>query len=63
MKRTQPTQKRCPYCGDHYTPYIRAAETQESCSKAACRKKRQRKAYKAWRVANPDYFRGAAISK
>ena len=61
MKRILPAQKRCPYCGDYYTPYIRAAGTQKSCSKAACRKKRQRKAYKAWRAANSDYFRGRYI--
>lgn len=57
MKR-KPHPKRCPYCGDYYTPYIRAAGTQKSCGKASCRKKRQRAAYKAWRARNPDYFRG-----
>jgi hypothetical protein len=63
MKRTAPTKKRCPYCGGHYTPYIRAAGTQKSCGKAACRKKRQREAYKAWRDKNPAYFRGRYKSK
>jgi len=58
MKRTPPVQKHCPYCGGYYTPYIRAAETQKSCRKAVCRKKRQREAYKSWRVRNPNYFRG-----
>lgn len=61
MKRTPPARKRCPYCGGYYTPYIRAAKTQKSCGKAACRKKRQREAYKAWRARNPGYFRGRYV--
>jgi len=61
MKRIVPAPKRCPYCGDYYTPYIRAVRAQKSCSKAGCRKKRQREAYKAWRVRNPGYFRGRYI--
>lgn len=56
MKR--PIPKRCPYCGGQYIPYIRAVKAQKSCGKAACRKKRQREAYKAWRIRNPEYFRG-----
>lgn len=61
MKHTTPAPKRCPYCGDHYTPYIRAAKTQKSCGKTSCRKKRQRKAYKAWLAKNPTYFLGRYI--
>lgn len=57
MKRTLPAQKTCPYCGDHYIPYIRAAETQESCSKTDCRKKRQRKAYKYGEPRTPTTSR------
>jgi RNA recognition motif-containing protein len=58
MKHPKPAPKRCPYCGDYYTPYIRAAKTQKSCGKAACRKKRQKEAYKSWTARNPGYFRG-----
>lgn len=61
MKRIVPAPKRCPYCGDYYTPYIRAAKTQKSCGRAACRKKRQRQAYKSWRDKNPGYFRGRYV--
>lgn len=61
MKRPKPAPKRCPYCGRQYIPYIRAAKTQKSCNRAACRKKRQRESYKAWRAANPGYFRGRYV--
>lgn len=61
MKRINPVPKRCPYCGCHYIPYIRAAKAQKSCSRAVCRKKRQRQSYKSWRDKNPEYFRGRYI--
>ena len=61
MKRPKPAPKRCPYCGRQYIPYIRAANTQKSCSRAACRKKRQREANAVWTIKNPDYFRGHYI--
>lgn len=61
MNRPTPAQKRCPYCGRHYTPYIRAAGTQKSCGRAACRKKHKLKTQIAWLERNPDYFRGRYI--
>ena len=61
MKRPKPAPKRCPYCGRQYIPYIRAAKTQKSCARAACRKKRQREAYKGWTARNPVYFRGRYV--
>jgi len=61
MKRPKPAPKRCPHCGRQYIPYIRAAKTQKSCGRAACRKRRQRQAYKSWRDKNPGYFRGRYI--
>jgi len=61
MKRPKPASKRCPYCGRQYIPYIRAAKTQKSCGRAACRKKRQREAYTAWTAGNPGYFRGRYV--
>jgi hypothetical protein len=61
MKRITPTLKRCPYCGNHYVPYVRAAKTQKSCSRASCRKKRKLEAQKKWVKANPGYFRGRYV--
>ena len=61
MKRIKPTQKRCPYCGNHYIPYIRTAKAQKSCGRAACRKKRKLEAQKKWVKANPGYFRGRYV--
>lgn len=56
MKRPAP--KRCPYCGGQYIPYIRAAETQKSCRKAACINKRKREVQAEWLERHPGYFRG-----
>lgn len=61
MKRPKPAPRRCPHCGRQYVPYSRAAKTQKSCGRAACRKRRQRQAYKSWCDKNPDYFRGRYI--
>lgn len=61
MKRDQPVQNRCPYCGDYYTPYIRAAGTQKTCGKAACRRKHKQEIQKSWVSRNPGCFRGRYV--
>ena len=62
MKRTPLVQKRCPYCGEHYTPYIRAVKTQKSCGKDACRRKSRSEAQKAWLEDNPGCYRGRYVN-
>ena len=58
----RPAQKRCPYCGKRYTPYIRAVKTQKSCGKDSCRKKSKREAHKAWLQKNPSCYRGRYVN-
>ena len=62
MNRPTPAQKHCPYCGEQYTPYIRAVKTQKSCDKDACRKKSKREAQKSWLKDNPGCYRGRYVN-
>ena len=47
--------KRCLYCGNFYVPDRRTATAQKACSRAGCRRERQRRAYQAWAARNHDY--------
>ena len=47
--------KRCPYCGQWYEPYARAAERQKHCGQAECRRKHKRAVDRAWRLEDPEW--------
>lgn len=50
--------KRCPFCGDRFTPNPRTRHCQIACAKLACQKKRKQQADAAWRRNNPGWFEG-----
>lgn len=49
-----PVSKTCEYCGRSYTPDPRTAAFQKSCSNAACRQERKKRANQSWRIRFPD---------
>ena len=51
-------QKRCPHCGDEFTPKPHVATIQVCCGKKWCKAKRKAEAQAHWLKANPDYFKG-----
>ena len=57
MNRSLPAQKRCPYCGEYYTPYVRTASIQITCGKAACLREHKRAAHKSWVSRNPGCYK------
>ena len=48
------TRKRCPACGQMFTPDPRVGPRQLYCSQAECQKTRQRKNESDWRKRNPE---------
>jgi len=50
--------KKCVLCGEFFAPDPRVGERQKCCRKEGCQKKRKKMQLKAWRLKNPDYFRG-----
>jgi len=49
------SEKRCPYCGQHYEPYARAVERQKHCGASACRRKHKRARDRAWRSKDAEW--------
>jgi hypothetical protein len=51
-------QKRCPYCGDEFTPKPHVESIQVCCGKKRCKTKRKAEAQANWRKTNPNHFKG-----
>jgi len=51
-------QKKCPYCGQWYTPHPQNYRRQKACSNPECQAQRARKAVDRWHVKNPTYDDG-----
>src|SRR5260370_35273250 len=51
----------CCICHRWFHSDNRVGSAQRACSKRACQGLRRRKQQAAWRVRNPDYFRGRRI--
>ena len=49
------SEKRCPYCAQHYEPYARAVERQKHCGGSACRRKHKRARDRAWRNKDAEW--------
>lgn len=49
------SEKRCPYCAQHYEPYARAVERQKHCGGSACRRKHKRARDRAWRSKDAEW--------
>jgi len=49
------SEKRCPYCAQHYEPYARAVERQKHCGASACRRKHKRARDRAWRRKDAEW--------
>lgn len=47
--------KRCPYCGQWYTPYARIASRQKQCGRGECARRHKRAMDRAWRAADPGW--------
>jgi hypothetical protein len=47
--------KRCRICREWFTPDVRTARFQKTCSAASCRQERKQQADHQWRANNPDY--------
>ena len=49
------SEKRCPYCAQHYEPYARAVERQKHCGLSECRRKHKRARDRAWRSQDAEW--------
>jgi len=54
------SQRRCPHCGELFTPTPANHSRQRSCSKPACRKASADQSRQRWLKENPGYFKGLA---
>jgi hypothetical protein len=50
--------RKCPCCGQWFTPKPQTAYHQRFCSSASCQRIRRRVTQARWRRRNRDYFRG-----
>ena len=50
-------QKRCPYCGDEFTPKPHVAGIQVCCGKEECKAKRKAESQARWVKKNPKHFK------
>jgi len=55
------SEKRCPYCGQHYEPYARAVEGQKHCGASACRRKHKRARDRAWRRKDAEWRKARQV--
>jgi len=54
ISHTRRRRRRCPWCGELFTPDPRTKGRQRYCSKPECQIKRQRLNEDGWRIKNPD---------
>ena len=55
------SEKRCPYCAQHYEPYARAVERQKHCGLSECRRKHKRARDRAWRSKDAEWCQARQV--